>query len=614
MKRAAFSLFVLVLTTSISARAAAECPGGPAAKAVVESVARTTLPSQRLLRAQSSTVEGSENLTDLDLKTAWSVPARAENAIATFSLPAPLTLTKVSLAAPEGGFLPLSFSLLTQSNEYRITLDKASRAATITLETPTRTECLALALKEPAPLKRTVAEIFVSTRFEGRSRADLIAALSTSEAEDAAAILKATNHETVPLLASSFESMNEQAKGLALDVAASVAECDVSSPLFVRAATDGNKEIAKKGEARVIRCGKKSAEALKSALASKNEELRSFSATMLALVAPNTSAEDLSKALVVGGSPATRRALRSALAKSIRDVDSDRIGPLLFPAGADDRAALDLLRAGVHRLGDAGSEAKRTVARLSESASADERYLLCEPARALASPSSIQLLAGLANDKDPHVRAHAAQLASATPFLTPILAKAAKDPEPRVREAAFNSLAKIGWTEGEVVFTKAMLDDPWTFVRTAAATSLARLPAGASTDGAIVSGLDSNSKAVKRALIEGIEAAADPARAALLEARLDERKDDAEIQTRIARALGTMCFKSSTESLVRAANRTDGGANEAALETKIAAVSALGRIHPPNLNERIGGLASSPEPALKEAFERALKEKEACAR
>lgn len=612
MKPAAFPVLFSVMVTSISAHAENACPGGPRLKGRVEPISKPAIPTQRLLRAQSSTVDGSEALTDLDPKTVWTVPAKTENATATFSLPSALNLTKITVVAPDGGFLPSSFSLLTQSNEVRVDLEKPTRAASIALEAPGRTECLAIAIKEAAPLKRSIAEVFVSTHFEGRSRADLVAALSTAEGDDAAAILKATNQETISLLENAFDGMNEQGKGLALDVAASVGECESSSALFVRAATSGNKEIAKKGEARVLRCGKKSAAALKNALAGKKEDAREFAATMLALVAPSSSAEELSRALVAGGTPATRRAIRGALAKAIRDVDSDRIAPLLFPPDANDQAALDLVRAGVHRLGDAGSEAKRTVARLSGTATADERYLLCEPARALASPSSLQLLADLASDKDPHVRARAVELSSATPFLIPILAKAALDPEPRVREAAFKSLTTVGWAEGSVVFTNAMLRDRWTFVRTAAASSLARLPASPSTDNAIAEGLNSNSKPVKAALLDGIEAAADPSRAALLEARLDEHKDDQETQARIAKALGAMCYSSSIEPLVRAANRTDGGESRGAVDVTVAAVSALGRLHPANLKERIGGLASSPENSVKEAYQRALAEKETC--
>jgi HEAT repeat protein len=282
-------------------------------------------------------------------------------------------------------------------------------------------------------------------------------------------------------------------------------------------------------------------------------------------------------------------------------------------------ARLEIVRAFAARLGDARPEASAAIGELlTPGATMRTRYLVASPvaemARAGDQGAATRLAALLATDPDGAVRARAAEVAGGIAQIEREVAAAAADPEPRVREAALRTIAAARARSGEAAARARLADDPWTFVRTAAAGALASLPPSPTAEESLAKALSDRSPRVRAAAVGALAAHRATAKAPALVERIDDAKEDIEVKVAAARALGQMCARSATDILTTFASR---GASSVADDDErslgLAAIEALGHLHPPDLATRLAkARAPDANAYAKRAADAALRETELC--
>jgi HEAT repeat protein len=220
--------------------------------------------------------------------------------------------------------------------------------------------------------------------------------------------------------------------------------------------------------------------------------------------------------------------------------------------------------------------------------------LLATPIAALARAGNAVATARfdsmLAHDPMWPVRARAAELAVDVPATEDALVKAAQDGEPRVREAALRSLGAARSPKAAQAAAAALSSDPWTFVRVAAATALGALPATLAADGdrALEGALEDTSPRVRAAAISSLAAHGASSATRLLTLRMDDRKEDLDVRVAATRALGRLCAANAADRLTKLADAAASPvADETETELGIAAIDALGKLHPPDLGKRL---------------------------
>jgi HEAT repeat protein len=314
------------------------------------------------------------------------------------------------------------------------------------------------------------------------------------------------------------------------------------------------------------------------------------------------------------GERAERAAVRAALAKASRNAEPEALERLLSGA-KEAKTKVELLRGLAARLPEV-AQAEAWVTRELASPEMGTRYVLVEPARALGLAGKIAPLSSLLDDVDPYVRAHAAESSERIPTLAPKLTQKLADPDPRVREAALVSLATSKVTpERETMAVFA--NDEWTFVRVAAAGALAQLPPGRDAanpvDKALEGGLAERSPLVKQAALAALGQRHAKGSAAAIAEVAKDAEAPLEVRVTATRTLGAVCASSELEYLTRAANRALSPLDEADLRVGVAAIDALGRLHPADLATRLAKLREKGvRPPLVHAATRALAETDVC--
>ena len=205
----------------------------------------------------------------------------------------------------------------------------------------------------------------------------------------------------------------------------------------------------------------------------------------------------------------------------------------------------------------------------------------------------------ITSDPDPAVRAHAAERAAGVGAAAPALAKAVdKDDAPRVREAALESLASDAAPPTRAPLPVASIarrlaDDEWTFVRSAAAATLAAFPAEPHVDAALEAALSDQAATVREAVIVALAAHGDAHAAKGVRAKLEDEHEALEVRLAAVRALNSLCDRESLELLTKLAQRAPlPMATDEDIQIGFAAADALGRLHPADLAARLAPLAA----------------------
>ena len=611
-----------------------------AAQRVIAQARTTTVaPLARVLVATGGSAPGSSALTDGKLDTIWSEqrPGDGHGEFATMRAPSELPIhalvVTIAPAKPKAdGAAPRTFFIALDDRLLQVTIpedawSKPEQAYDIPLPEPASTTCLAVVLDEAytrgagAP-EVSIAEISAVTKFdvEGKQLADVAQALSSPRGEEAAALLRRAGNDGLTAVVNEYAKLDARGRALAVDVASSAGACDgPAAELLTRALADKESEVRKRALGRIERCGKSAGEALVVAVRSDDQARRAAAAPLLAAVAPSLAIEPLAEQMGKG-SPETRRAVRGAFARAASVSTRDKLLGLLAKREMPVAARLDLLRAAGPKLRELRPEADVVIADLLRSSpDMPTRYLLAQPLAHLArapdaTSGELSRLAELARrDPDPAVRARAAELSAGIGPLLPALIAAASDPEPRVREAALKAIGATSLAAGAPAAAQASKQDPWTFVRIAATDALGTLPQDQTTTGALVAVLADPSPKVRVSALVALGKHKVTSQAARVRERLDDAREDPEVRALAARTLGVMCVQTAADRLTKLALNLRSPVDESDERIGMAAIEALGALHPPDLEERLAPLrVKEARPPVHRAADRAMSESTVC--
>lgn len=573
-------------------------------------------PLGKLLVATGGSTPGAGKLTDGDRESVFHEdrPGDGHGEFATLRAPSEAPLVGVTLtiapSKPAPSFAaPRTLYLATDERLFRVTLPedgarKPGASYDVAFAEPLRTTCLAVVLDEAygqgkKSIDVGIAEVVGRTRFdaEGATLDDVAGALGGPRGDEAAAVLRRAGEPGLRAVVPRFDGLDARGRALAIDVAASAGACDGPAiEVVVKALADKDGEVRKRALGRVERCGKNAAQALAQAVRSEDEARRSAAAPLLAAVAPSQALEPL--ASVMGqGSAATRQAVRGAFARAASSQSRDRLLPLLAEKDLSDEGRLDRLRALGPKLAELKPEADAQVgALLRTSNDLRTRWLLAQPLAHLARASSategeLSLLASfIQKDPDWQVRAQAVAVSGGVPELEASVLTAANDPQPRVREAALKAIGAGGLVRGRDALRAGLAGDPWTFVRVAAAEATSRLPADPASERVLVDALADKSSKVRSAAITALGRLKATGAAATIEKRLGDEDENVEVRITAARALGAMCVQHAVDALQKLSALALSPESEADDRLGMAAIEALGAIHPKDLEKRLAPL------------------------
>ena len=599
----------------------------------------TAAPLARVLIATGGSAPGTVSVTDGKLDTAWSEqrPGDGHGEFVTMRAPSevPLHGLVVTIAPgkpkPEGA-APRTFFVALDDRLLQVTMpedawQKPEQAYDIPLASPVRTTCVAVVLDEAytrgaAAPEVTIAELSALTKFDvdGAKLADVARALGSPRGEEAAAVLRRAGNGGLTAVVNEYAALDARGRALAVDVASSVGSCTgPAAELLTRALADREVEVRKRALGRIERCGKAAGDALVLAVRSDDEAVRAAAAPLLATVAVSLAIEPLAEQMGKGG-PETRRAIRAAFARASVGAGRDRLLALVTKRDMPVAARLDLLRAAGAKLPELRPEADVAIADLLR-ASPDmpTRYLLAQPLAHLArapdaTTGELSRLAELARrDPDWAVRARAVELAAGIAPLASTVIAAAADPEPRVREAALRAMATSGLAAGAPAASQALAKDEWTFVRMAAADALGAFPDEPASTSSLAASLGDASPKVRWTSIAALGKRRAITQAPLVRERLDDAREDPEVRAFAAKTLGAMCMQNAADRLTKLAYLARAPVDEADDRIGIAAIEALGTLHPPDLEKRLAPLRGKDiRLPVRRAAERALSEPGAC--
>jgi HEAT repeat protein len=311
-----------------------------------------------------------------------------------------------------------------------------------------------------------------------------------------------------------------------------------------------------------------------------------------------------------------RAALRGAFARAAKGVDVAVLGNILSDQARPASALLEILCAATERLADVPGAAKDATnsvlawnsVDMGHGEGAETRYRLAAPLSALAAAKvswAVDRMTALAADTEPMVRTRAIEALALRPadaWARDLFVGALLDPEPRVREAAADALARIPEDVRAPTLAAlggALLHEPWTFVRAAAASALAARPPSSPVDKMLGAALADRAPRVRAAAASALGEHRAGAFVGPLLARLGDVREDPFVRTSAARALGAMCtpaWDAVPVLTLLAARAASPAAGEAEHDVGIAAIAALGELAPKDLHERLGPLREPSVP------------------
>ena len=547
--------------------------------------------------------------------------------------------------APESipdGAAPRTFYLATPDRVLHVTMpedawQKPGARYEVKLPEEIRTSCLAVVLDTAYAANRaqtarvTLAEISARTAFDGMAAPALVELLAGGgeRARGAAALLARMGPEARKAAAVGYSKLDRAGKALAVGLI-EAGPCEEHVPFFAerlgRAAVDApprqpgsNIERSPDVQAevdhardRLRRCGRVAAPKLATMLAEAPDTAKVIAASELALIAPAEAVPVLLAAIThARAKHAMRRALRTALAQAAKNPRAwsalrDELKANSF-AARPEVVRVDLLRAIGPHLGRVEGSREALGSLATPAAPFWRKYLLLEPAAQLARAGDAGaeqfVRTALRNEANPHLRTHAAEVAAGIARLSSDLVVAADDAEVRVREAAVRSL---GQTPGalmaapssvESALTRRLGSEPWTFVRSAAARALAGLPPNAAANAALAGALADASAEVRGAAVDALGARRAVAHVGEVRERAEDRHESLDVRAKAIAALAEMCDRSQLDRWTKLASRMTSPQSEEDQRLGIAAIAALGRVHPPDLQARLGSLLQKAAPA-----------------
>lgn len=544
-----------------------------------------------LVAAGSSNSQSSANaLVDGDPTTTWSEsrPGTGAGEFVVLRSPAEIPVTRLELTlappadvgakpSPKAG-APKTLYLATETKLYQVTLPEDAtqhpgEAYTLDFADPIVSPCMAVVLDEAyakdAHPDVAIAEVTAYSQMDkpGATLTEVAKALAggSPRSSMAAAILKRAGDAGLAAVDAAWSTLDTPGRTLGADVAAS-APCSSSAPILIRAMIDRDHELNRKGEGTLDRCGRAALPALAKVVGEGDERARSIE--------------------------------RAAFMRASHITDPKILPPILSDASRTQVARIDLLRATSARLPEIAADADAAIdAALQADRGTRTRYLLLGPLASLArkgdAHASSLFVAMLSKDAEPMIRTHAAELASGVQPAQGALLAALNDPEPRVRDAALRTVADEHASPATVAVEHLLEKDPWSFVRATAATALGSFPAAVDIDRSLGAALKDPSPHVRTSVVEALGAHRARAFSADLAARVDDEAEALEVRVAAVRALGATCDVGSLGRLTDLAAKVSSPmAEDAEISLGMAAIDALGAIHPADLARRLAPLTA----------------------
>lgn len=563
--------------------------------------ADTPLAPLLVVEGASSEIGSARALVDGDTKTTWGEArpgaGAGEFVVLRAAAEIPITHLEITIAPPNESPLPTtnlekktatpttsktaapkSLFLVTEKKIYAVTLPEDASAHPgesydVAFAEPIMTACMTVVLDEaysrdPHP-DVAIAEVAAFSAFDapGAKLADVAKIMNGggARAESAAALLKRAGDAGLAATVAVWDSLDVRGRALAADVAGS-GPCPAATPLLVKALVDRDHEVARKGEETLDRCGRAALPAL--------------------------------AAIVGDGDERTRSIERAAFMRAAHITDAHILPPILNQKDRSLTARIDLLRASSARLPEIAADADAAIDDiLKTDSSFRSRYLLLGPIASLArggdTNSSARFISLLTQDPDSPIRAHAAELAAHVAAAQGALLGALGDQDPRVRDAALHTIADEHSSPATVAVEKLLEHDPWSFVRTSAATAIGAFPAAIDIDRSLAAALKDPSPLVRVAAIDALAAHRAASFAPDLRARLDDEGEEIDVRVAATRALGATCDAASLGRLSDLAGKVASPiASEVEVALGLAAIDAIGVMHPADIARRLSAVTA----------------------
>jgi HEAT repeats len=581
-------------------------------------------------------------LADLDPSTVWTHASvgKGRGEFVTFNAPSDVPITRLTITIappkpPPTGAAPKTFFLATNDRVFAVTMPedawvRPSRGYDIALPEPIKSSCLALVLDDAFVKSQSatggtevsIAELTAYSELDvPGATLDSVASdlgAGSRRAEAAAATLKRAGDPALAPIGNAWPKLDVYGHELALDVAAAASCGSSASQVFLQGLCDADAHVARKAESALLQC-KRSADIVAAVQASPNATCAK-TPQLLALLGRERALPSLVSMLASARSADVATNIRHQVASAAREAPPKLLASLVSNAQYSPRVRLEILRAITPRLGELSSDATAALdAILGGTPDMATRYLALEPLAELAKSgdraSQGRVAAMLSKDADWPVRARAAELAKDLPSAQPELVSAIADAEPRVRQAALESVAALRVSAAAVLVEKRLTSDPWTFVRVASARALGAIPAAGDVDKALATILGTDaSPQVRSAIIRSL--ATHQARTYIdaVRSRLDDAQELTDVRATAARALGTMCDPTQLERLSELARAAaDPMASGEDIALGLAALEALGDLHPADLPSRLAKLrGKTVRDAVRAAAEHAIASQPKC--
>jgi HEAT repeat protein len=577
-------------------------------------------------------------LTDGKLDTVWSEtrPGMGQGEFVQMAAPhdVPISRMQIVVAPPKpdaNGAAPKRFFLATESQLFEVTMpgdawQKPGEAYEFTFPQPIQADSIALVLSDAYTngMKHpdvSIAELYAYSEFDapGKTLDDIAKKLSSERGDAAADVLKRAGPGALGAVEKQYDALEPRGRARAIDVAASNAQCSQAAPLLARGLCEKSGQAPRKAREKLERCP--GATPVLVAKLRDDASSRACVAPTLATIAPLEALEPIADALAATpeSERETRSVLRTAFAQALKSAPPGRVAPILRDAKRSPVARLEILRAAQGRLAEAMGESDAVVAELMGTAPAMRtRYLLLDPlgelARAQDRAAGARLADALVRDADWPVRMHAAELAEGIPEAQPSLVAAARDREPRVREAALKALAASQGPGAADAAAAVLGNESWPFVKVQAIGVLAHAPAARSIDDALGNALRDSSARVRGAALGALGQRRATSWADAVRERLEDKREDADVRAAAAQALGGICDARAVDRLTELA-RLLGAPGSGPDEQGVALGSliALAALQPRDLRERLAPLlAPSAPPSVRAAAQKAISARGMC--
>jgi HEAT repeat protein len=190
----------------------------------------------------------------------------------------------------------------------------------------------------------------------------------------------------------------------------------------------------------------------------------------------------------------------------------------------------------------------------------------------------------------------------------PALLEAARDHEPRVREAALQALAGSPVPARVDVARAVLASDGWSFVKAQAVGVLSKAPPSSEVDESLRAALRDASGRVRTAVVVAAALRRAGALRGAVRERLDDEDEDVDVRQAAAAALGSLCDMSSVDRLTEHARQLGSpGTPEGEQPIALGALFGLAALQPKDLRDRLAPLLSpSASPEVRAAAQKAL--------